>query len=305
MKYFLSKILQSLITLFLISIVVFTALRATGDGVLNLLPTNASEEQIAFYTAKLGLDKPVAQQYLIYVRDLLRGDFGTSYTSKRSVIEMIMEKLPYTMELAICAILVAFVISIIFGSLSAVYEGTFFDRLVCGTCALLQAVPTFFIAIILIQFIGVKLKLLPFSGASSVKHLIMPGGVLGIAVSSGMTNLLRNNMIHALKSDFIKFERLNGLRELSVILRHALRNSFASLLSMSSFIFAHLIAGSIAIETVFAWPGLGTLSYTAVTGRDFPLVQGIVIILSTFTILLSLLMDVISGLIDPRLRTGR
>ncbi len=304
MKYYLGKFLQAIITLLLVSVIVFVALRATGNGVLNLLPTNASEEQIQQYTEKLGLDKPVAEQYLIYLGDTLKGDFGTSYTSKRDVLTMIGEKLPYTLELAVCAIIVALILTIIFGSIAAINEGKTIDKIICAACSFLQAAPTFFLGILLIQFFGVKLKWLPISGADKPGSLIMPGGLLGLAVSSSMVMLLRTNMISALKSDFIKFGRLKGLSEYSVILKHALRNSFASVLAMSSFIFSHLIAGSIAIEAIFAWPGLGTLSYTAVTGRDFPLVQAIVLILATLTIALSFILDVLSGIIDPRIRTS-
>ena len=304
MKYYLGKFLQAIITLLLVSVIVFVALRATGNGVLNLLPTNASEEQIQQYTEKLGLDKPVAEQYLIYLRDTLKGDFGISYTSKRDVLTMIGEKLPYTLELAVCAIIVALILTVIFGSIAAINEGKTIDKFICAACSFLQAAPTFFLGILLIQFFGVKLKWLPISGADKPGSLIMPGGLLGLAVSSSMVMLLRTNMISVLKSDFVKFGRLKGLSEYSVILKHALRNSFASVLAMSSFIFSHLIAGSIAIEAIFAWPGLGTLSYTAVTGRDFPLVQAIVLILATFTIALSFILDVLSGIIDPRIRTS-
>ena len=303
MKYYFGKLIQAIITLFLVSVIVFVALRATGNGVLNLLPTNATEEQIQYLTAKLGLDKPVALQYVIYLKDVLRGDFGTSYTSKRDVLTMIGEKLPYTLELAVCAIVVALILTVIFGSIAAINEGKWIDKFICAACSFLQAAPTFFLGILLIQLFGVKLKWLPLSGADTPKHLIMPGGLLGLAVSSSMVMLLRTNMISVLKSDFIKFDRLKGLSEFNVILKHALRNSFSSVLAMSSFIFAHLIAGSIAIEAIFAWPGLGTLSYTAVTGRDFPLVQAIVLILATLTITLSFILDILSGIIDPRVRT--
>ncbi|MBR1643592.1 MAG: ABC transporter permease [Butyrivibrio sp.] len=303
MKYYFGKFIQAIITLFLVSLIVFVALRASGNGVLNLLPTNATDEQIQYLTSKLGLDKPVALQYVIYLKDVLRGDFGTSYTSKRDVLTMIGEKLPYTLELAVCAIIVAFILTVIFGSIAAINEGKWIDKLICAACSFLQAAPTFFLGILLIQLFGVKLKWLPLSGADTPKHLIMPGGLLGLAVSSSMVMLLRTNMISILKSDFIKFDRLKGLSEHSVILKHALRNSFSSVLAMSSFIFAHLIAGSIAIEAIFAWPGLGTLSYTAVTGRDFPLVQAIVLILATLTIALSFILDILSGIIDPRVRT--
>lgn len=305
MKYFISKIAQALITLILISMIVFVAVRMSGNPVKTLVPTNATEAQIEEYKAKLGLDQPLPQQYLIFVRDALKGDFGVSYSAKRSVMDMIGEKLPYTLELAVTAIVLGMVFTVIFGSLAAIKRNTIVDTVISGICAFLQAAPTFFLAILLIQLFGVKLKLLPIAGADTPLHLILPGTLLGAAVSAGMVMLLRNNMIEVMDSDFIKFSRLKGISEYKVILKHALRNSFSSVLAMSSFIFAHLIAGSIAIEAIFAWPGLGTLSYNAVISRDFPVVQGIVLILSALTILLSLIIDVVIGIIDPRIRTGR
>jgi peptide/nickel transport system permease protein len=302
MKYVINKLIQSVVTLFIISIVIFVATRSSGDPLQSLLDDKASEEQRQYLTHELGLDQPLIVQYGIFIKDVLHGDLGKSYASKRPVLEVIGEKLPNTLILAVAAILLAMLFTLVFGTLAAVKKNTWVDKGIIAFAALGQSCPIFFSAIIFVQILGVKLHWFPVSGASTPRHFILPSLLLGMAISSGMVMLLRNNMIAALEGEFIKFARLKGLREYLVILKHALRNSFASVLSLSSFIFANLISGSVAVESIFAWPGVGTLSYTAVLSRDFPLVQGIVLILSAFTILLSFLVDNLAAVLDPRVR---
>ncbi|MBE5924185.1 MAG: ABC transporter permease [Lachnospiraceae bacterium] len=302
MRYLAKKIIEALITIFIVTIIVFLAIHSSGDPINSLLPDSATEAQRQELTEKLGLDRPLVEQYGRFVKDALSGDLGTSYTSKRPVLEMIAEKLPYTFELALVAIIIAFIVTIIFGSLAAIWKNTILDRIILAIAAFFKASPIFFIAILAVQLLGVKLRVLPVAGAGTPLHLVMPAGLLGLAIASDMTTLLRSNMIAVLESDFIKFGRLRGLPEYKVILKHALRNSFSSVLALSSFIFASLISGSIVVETIFAWPGVGILSYNSVISRDFPVVQGIVLILSILTILLSFTMDALLAMLDPRIR---
>lgn len=302
MKYAVNKLIQSIITLFIISIVIFTAVHASGDPLQNLLDDRATQEQRDALAEKLGLKEPLLVQYGIFIKNTLKGDLGDSYSSKRPVLTVIGEKLPYTIGLAVASIGLAFLFTLLLGTLAAVKRDSWVDHCIGAFTALSQSCPIFFTAIIAVQILGVKLKVFPVSGASTPFHFILPSTLLGLAISSSMIMLLRNNMIAAMESEYIKFARLKGLSEWFVILKHALRNSFSSVLSLSSFIFASLISGSVAVESIFAWPGVGTLSYNAIIARDFPVVQGIVLILSAFTILLSFLVDNLTAVLDPRIR---
>lgn len=302
MKFFIKKTGQALITVFLVSIIVFLAIHSTGDPVGSLLPSQYTEEQKQQLTEQLGLDRPLAVQYLQFAGKALQGNLGESYISKRPVSDMIFEKLPYTFELAIVSIAVAFIITIIFGSIAALSRGKLPDLIISNLSTLFKATPIFFLAILMVQLFGVKWRIFPVSGAGTPLHLVLPAGLLGISISADMVMILRGKMIEALESDYVKFDRLKGIPEYQVVLKHALRNSFSSVLALSSFIFAHLIAGSVVMENVFAWPGIGTLSYNSVISRDFPVVQGIVLLLSIFTIVLSLLVDILSAILDPRIR---
>lgn len=302
MKYILKKLIQSVITVFIILTVVFLALHATGNPVESLVSDSATLQEREALIKQLGLDKPLIVQYGIYLSDLLHGDLGTSYTSKRSVAEMIGERLPYTLLLAVAAILIAFVLAIIFGSLSAVKKNTWIDKVICGISGFFQATPIFFIAILALQLFGVKWKIFPVSGADSPTSFLLPSLLLGLGIGGDMTLLLRTDMIRTLQSNFIRFDILKGLPEFLVIGKHALRSSVSALLSMSAVTFSYLISGSVVVESVFAWPGIGTLSYNSVIARDFPVVQAIVLLYSFITIGLSFAVDIVSGIVDPRVR---
>lgn len=305
MKYALNKLLQSIVTLFIISIVVFLATHASGDPLQSLLDTKATQEQRELLASQLGLDKPLYMQYGIFITDVLKGDLGNSYSSKRPVLSVVGEKLPYTLGLAVAAIIIAMLLTVILGTIAAIRKNTLADKAISAFSALNQSCPIFFTAIIFVQLFGVKFRIFPISGAATPLHFVLPSLLLGMAISSNMVMLLRNNMIAIMESDFVKFARLKGLKEYRVILKHALRNSYASVLALSSFIFANLIAGSVAVESIFAWPGVGTLSYNAVISRDFPVVQGIVLILSAFIILLSFVVDNLASILDPRIRKAK
>jgi len=302
MRYILNKFFQAFITVVIVSAIVFIAVHATGDPVGALLPSQYTEEQKIQLTKQLGLDQPYIVQYGKFISQAVTGDLGESYSSKRPVFDMIFEKIPYTLQLAVTAIIVALIVTIIFGSLAALKKGTFIDGMITNLAAFFKATPTFFLAIVLVQILGVKLRLLPVSGAGTALHLVLPAGILGLAISSDMVILLRGNMIEELEKDYIKFARLKGISEYKVVLKHALRNSFTAVLALSSFIFSHLIAGSVVMENVFAWPGIGNLTYTSVIARDFPVVQGIVLVLSVMTIILSFIIDIITAALDPRIR---
>ncbi|MDR2157454.1 MAG: ABC transporter permease [Clostridiales Family XIII bacterium] len=305
MKYAVKKLVQSAVILFFVSIVIFLAVRASGDPLQSLLDPRASDAQRAALSAKLGLDKPLIVQYGIFVFDALRGDLGNSHSSGRPVLEIIGEKLPGTVVLSIMALLIAILFTLLLGTLAAVKKNRAADRIVAVLSALGQSFPVFFVGIIAVQLLGVKLRIFPISGADTPLHYVLPGVLLGLCVSSSMALVLRNNLLAELESDHVKFARLRGLNERSVLFRHALRNSFSTVLSLSAFIFANLITGSIVIESVFAWPGIGELSYQAIMKRDFPLVQGIVLIFAILIVSLSLLTDILHAALDPRIRLGK
>jgi peptide/nickel transport system permease protein len=309
-SYLLNRFAQSVINIFFITILVFLLARATGDPAAALVPDDLPEAAVIELRARLGLDKPLIHQYWLFVKDIASGDLGMSVKGHRPVIDMIIERIPATFSLALSALVIAMAMGIPLGVLSAVYRDTFIDRVAKVVAFLGQSTPPFWLAIMLILFFGVFLfeqgyPSLPVSGRGGPATYIMPAFAMGWAVVAGIVRITRSSMLDVLDSDYMTMARAKGLSETTVIWKHALRNALIPVVTYFGLIIAAFMNGSVVIEQVFAWPGLGRLALVAVTGRDFPVVQGVVIIVGIFLILINLAVDILYAFIDPRIRYAK
>jgi peptide/nickel transport system permease protein len=286
----------------LLTLVIFGATRLTGNPAALLLPQGATKAQFTALNHQLGLDKPFLQQYFLFIWHVLHGNLGTSYAQGAPVATLIGQRLPATAYLGISAIVITLVIAIPLGVYSAYYRGSWIDRIARGVAIFGQSAPIFWVGLIAIVIVAVKLHWLPSGGYGGLRYVILPALMMALAPIAGLTRLLRSSMIEVLNADFIRFVRLEGTPERVVLWRHALRNAGLSTLGYVGLLFAHVLAGSIVVETVFAWPGLGQLVGDGITGGDFSVVQGVVILYSAFSIIVNLIVDVLYGVLDPRLR---
>ena len=310
LRYLTSRLLQSIINILFITVLVFMLARAGGDPARFLIPDDLPQEAVVGMRENLGLDRPLYEQYWVFLSDFARGDFGTSLRGSRQVSEMIVERLPATFSLALVAMGIAMAMGIPLGVLSAVYRDTFIDRVAKVVAFLGQSTPSFWLAIMLILFLGVYLHemglpSLPVSGRGGPATYIMPAFALGWAVVAGLVRLTRSSMLDVLHSDYMTMARAKGLSETTVIWKHALRNAMIPVVTYSGLILASFMNGSVVIEQVFAWPGLGRLVLTSVTARDFPVVQAVVVLIGVFLIVINLLVDILYAFIDPRIRYAR
>jgi peptide/nickel transport system permease protein len=298
----LLRIGNGLISVFGITLIVFVAARASGDPANVLLPLDATQEQRDFLTKDFGLDKPIFTQYAIYMKNALQGDLGDSFRYRQPAVELVVDRLPATALLASSAAVLALLIAVPLGIFAALYRGTWIDSASTMLAAIGQSAPSFVIGILAILVFAVELGWLPPVGMGGIKHLIMPAATLALAPLAVLSRLTRSAMIEAMQSDYVRTARAKGLRETSVVLRHALRNSLLTIVTMFALQVAVLLGGSIIVEQVFAWPGVGRAAADAVSARDFPMVQAVAVILSIIYVTINLLTDLSYVVIDPRLR---
>jgi peptide/nickel transport system permease protein len=301
-KLLLTRLLQALFTLWVVSVVVFFSARITGSPEMALLPPDAQPEDRAVFRALYGLDKPLLVQYGRWLGRVLQGDLGHGIQHKLPVLELIAPRLGNSVKLASVGVVMAVLLSLPLGILAAVKRGQLWDRLAMGIGLGGQALPSFWLALLLVLLFSVHLRVLPATGMGTWKHYILPGFTLGWFITAGATRLVRSSMLEALDTEFIKLARVKGVAETWVICKHALRNALISVVTFIGFMFGIVIASSITTETVFVWPGIGRLVFEALLVRDFPLIQGIVLIWSAMIIFLNLLVDLAYGLLDPRIR---
>jgi peptide/nickel transport system permease protein len=305
--YISGRILQSILNILFITVVVFLLARSIGDPAEAFIPDDYPVEAVVALRAKLGLDKPLYHQYWLFIKDLAQGDLGTSIEGHRPVRQMLVERLPATFSLAVAAMVVALAMGIPLGVLSAVYRDSFIDRVAKIVAFLGQSTPSFWLAIMLILFFGVflyqhELPSLPVSGRGGPTTYILPALTLGWYVVAGLVRLTRSSMLDVLDSDYVTMARAKGLAEKVVIWKHALRNGLIPVVTYLGLIFGGFMNGSVVVEQVFAWPGVGRMALTAVSGRDFPVIQGVVIIVGVFFILINLMVDLLYPFIDPRIK---
>jgi peptide/nickel transport system permease protein len=321
-SYILRRLLQSIIVVLGVTVITFIALHMGGDPTYLYVSERASAEEIAETRAKLGFDKPLHIQYLNFLGGLLRGDLGNSLTYRTSALQVVLERFPATMELTIFAMLIAVVVALPFGIVSALNRGTGVDGGIMTVAMFGQSIPSFWLGIMLILFVGLGLRWLPISGhvpilqplfsgdigaslsglIKGLPYLIMPAVTIALFSLSRNARLVRSSMLEVLSQDYVRTARAKGLGERFVILRHALRNAWLPVVTMIGLEFGFLLSGVVVVETIFSWPGVGRLVFNAINQRDIPLVQAAVIVFSLLFVVLNLLVDLIYARLDPRIR---
>jgi ABC-type dipeptide/oligopeptide/nickel transport system permease component len=301
-RFIILRIFQALITLIVISMVVFALARASGDPVMLMAPAQASLADIEELRQYLGLDKSLPEQYWVFLKNVARGDLGESIKTRRPVATIIGERLPYTIQLALPAIFIGLFTSLILGVTASYNRGTWIDSLVKFIAILGQALPSFWLAIVAIQIFAVSFQWLPTSGTGGPDHYILPVLTMSFFMLPIMTRLIRSSMLEVLDSEYVKLARIKGLSERKVIWKHALRNAIIPLLTAAGITFATIVTGAVIIETVFAWPGIGRLIAEAVVGRDFPVTQAVVLLVAVMVLGVNLVVDILYAYVDPRIR---
>jgi len=301
-RYVLKRTLLGILAIIGVSVIIFIATRLSGDVTFLMLPDNATKEDIVAIRAALGLDKPIPIQYLIFIQHAVVGDFGSSIIYKLPAMNLVFARLPATIELAFAAFSITICIGIPIGVLSAARRGKWVDKM--GTLFALvgQSMPAFWVGIMLILVFSVWLRWLPTSGRGGINYIIMPALTLGWYSVAAVMRLTRSGMVDALDNEYIRLARLKGNPERIVIWKHALRNALIPVITMSGIQLATLLGGAVIIETVFSWPGLGKLIMDAISKRDYPVVQAGVFVTSSVFVFCNLVVDLLYGVIDPRIR---
>jgi len=299
-------LVQTIVTLFVISALVFGLVRLTGSPIDVMLPIEASPEMRADLTRELGLDQPLYVQYFVFVQKLAQADLGTSIRTKKPVTELLMQRLPNSLQLVGVSMLISLLIAFPLGVIAATLRGGIWDALARGVALFGQSIPTFWAGIVLIYIFAIQFGLLPAGRQGTFANLILPALTLGLFgfMLAGVVRLLRDSMIEVLDSEFVKFARIKGVSETIVVWKHALKNALIPVVTFVGFYFGILISGTVVVETVFAWPGIGRLAYEAVQWRDYPVIQGVVLLVSAITLLTNLVVDILYGYLDPRIRYG-
>ena len=301
-RFIIIRAFQAVATLWILSVVVFASVHLTGDPALYLLGPETTDETYAQLKKNLGLDRPLIIQYLSFANNVIHGDFGISTYSGRSARDILFERFPATLQLAGAAFVLSLLLGIPLGILSAIKRDTVFDNFAKLFAVIGISAPPFWIAIMLVLLFGGILGWLPTFGRGGISHFILPVSVLAWAGMAGYVRLARSAMLEVLDSDYVKFARVKGLRENSVIWKHALRNALIPMLTFAGLTLAGLLNGSIAVEVVFAWPGLGRLMLQGITSRDFPIIQATVLAAGFFYIFTSLVVDILYAYVNPRIR---
>jgi peptide/nickel transport system permease protein len=302
-RFIAIRVLQSLLAIFVMSLIVFGLARLSGNPLDVMLPIEAMPEDYARLEKYWGLDKPVTTQYAIFVKNALQGDFGESLKYQgKSAMGLVAERLPATLELAGFALLISILLALPIGVLAAVRKGTHWDTSAKILALLGQSLPSFWLGIVLMWIFAVLLDWLPASGRGGLQHLILPAITLGWFQVAVVMRLVRSSMLEVMDSEFVKLARVKGIPEWKVIWKHCLRNAAIAPLTVFAIIAGSLITGSVVTETVFTWPGVGLLVVDAVRSRDFQVVQAVVILFAGIFILCNLLVDVLYAYLDPRIR---
>lgn len=305
--YIANRVVQMAIAVFGISVIVFIITNMIGDPVNVLLPPETPREQREIFREAMGFNRPLVVQYFDFLSDAVRGDFGYSFRSERPAMTIVMERMPATLLLTLTGTIVATVIAIPMGIISAYKRYTFWDNLSTLFVVAGQAMPIFWLGLMLIIVFGVNLKWLPPSGYGEfgidrLKHMVLPTLVLGVFLAPVTERLVRSGVLDALTQDYVRTARAKGLQERVVLVRHALRNSIIPVITVLGLQFGQLLGGAVITETVFAWPGVGLLAIESIRNADFPVTQAAVVSLAIIICLVNLGVDVAVGMLDPRIR---
>ena len=301
-RFLVRRISLALVTLLAVTLIIFILSRAAGDPRHVYLDDYSTQTDWDQLTLNLGLDRPYYQQYAIFLKDALRGEFGEAIKEGRPSMEIIIERLPATFQLGVAAFIFSVVVGVPLGILSAVKRGTVLD--ITGKLVALvgQSAPVFWLGLMLMFFFAVKLGWLPPYGRQEPTSIILPAVALGWFYAAANMRLLRSAMLNVLDSEYIKLARAKGVSSQAVIWKHGLRNALIPVLTFAGVTLGSMVTGSIVVETVFAWPGLGQLSIQALSGSDYPLLQAVIVIFTLMYVVAALLVDIMYAYIDPRIR---
>jgi peptide/nickel transport system permease protein len=321
-QYFLRRILLSIVVVLGVTMLTFFALHLAGDPTLLYVSQHASKEEIEATRAKLGFDRPLIEQYFRFLGGMLRGDLGNSLVARSPALPLVLDRLPATLELTIFSMLLATIISVPIGIFAATHRGTAADGGVMLFAIIGQSIPSFWLGIMLILFVGLSLRLLPISGQVPIikpmlegnfsqalqnfpdafLHLIMPGITVSVFSISRNARLIRTALLDVLHQDYITTARAKGLAERTITMRHAFRNALIPVVTILGLEFGFLLGGVVITETVFSWPGVGRLVFNSINQRDIPVVQSAVMLLAFLFVALNLVVDVLYAYLDPRIR---
>lgn len=302
-KYIVKRILIAIPVLIGVMLIIFLLLNVVpGDPVTLMMREHIKPELIARMREQMGLDDPVMVRFALYLKNAIHGDFGTSYKLNRNVTDLIVNSFPHTLRLSIFAALIAWTIGIPAGIISAVKQNTFVDRFFMSFSLLGVSMPIFWAALMLQYVFAFRLKMLPVSGYSTWKHLLMPAIVLGWSSAGTIARLTRSSLLEIMKNDFVRTARAKGLKEMGVVVGHALKNAMLPVVTMMAIQVASLLSGAVITESVFGIPGIGRLAVNAIQTRDMPLLQGTVVFTTILIIAGNLIADILYSVIDPRIR---
>lgn len=301
----IKRLLQGIVTLFVLASAVFVLARVIGNPVDMMLPAEATAGDREAMIQRLGLDQPYYVQYWHYLVGLVHGDLGDSIKYSQPVLRLFLQSFPNTVNLALVAMAIALVIGFAFGVVAAVYRGTFIDNLTRVLSVFGMSVPAFWAGLMLMLIFSVKLRLLPVARIEGPQSYVLPAVTWSLFLLAGIARLVRSSMIEVMDSEYVKLARIKGVSEAKIIWKHCLRNALLPVVTFTGVQLAFLLNGSVVVESVFAWPGVGRLIYSGIIGRDYPLVQGCLLIVGFMIVLINLAVDILYVYIDPRVAFGK
>lgn len=301
-RYLLRRVLHGVVVLLGVSVIVFLLMHLGGDPVAVLLPLDAPPEQVAAFRQEMGFDRPLPIQYALFLSRAIQGDFGYSYHYRTDALSIVLERMPATLKLTAAAMAIALAVAIPAGILSALKQGSVLDMVVRVSVLLGQAVPGFWLALVLIMVFGVKLRWLPVSGAEGWRSIVLPAIVTGSFSMATVTRLLRCNLVDTMAETYIQVARGKGVPENLIVTRHALKNAAIPTITVIGLQMGWLLGGAVISEAVFAYPGMGRLAVTAIGYRDVPVIQSFVAIMAIIVVTINLGVDILYGWADPRIR---
>jgi ABC-type dipeptide/oligopeptide/nickel transport system permease component len=300
--FVVTRLARALVAVWLVSTVVFVVMRLSGDPVPLLLPPDAPRSEYARVRKELGIDRPLPVQYGVFLGNVLRADFGRSLHFREPATRVVVGYLPATAELGLTAFALALLVAIPIGVVSAVRRNSLLDQAAMAVALVGQSAPTFFVGILLILVLSLKLGWLPTSGRGDWTQLVLPALTLGAFAMASIARLTRSALLEVLRADYVRTARAKGLRERIVVTKHALRNAAIPIVTITGLQFGTLLGGAVVTETVFAWPGIGRLAIQAIYNRDYPVVQCVVFLSALLFIVINLTVELIYGVLDPRIR---
>ena len=303
-RFLIIRLVQAVMALVLLSMLVFVLSRIIGNPLDIMLPPDSPPEVKARLTESMGLNKPLYIQYLTYMKQLMRGDLGKSVRSRETVAESLRARLPASLSLAAVAMVFTVVMAFPLGMLAAVKRGTPLETIAKILALSGQSLPAFWVGILLIHLFSLKLDWLPPSGSGGPTHYIMPAFTMSLFVVAGVSRLLRTGLLEVLDSEFVRFARSKGVSERSIFWKHALRNSLVPVLGFAGVYLSIFVTMGVVVEVVFAWPGVGRLAFNAIFLRDYPLIQGVVLLTGVIVIAVNFVVDLLYAVVDPRIRYG-